>query len=181
MWNGFDADVVYWHTRRSFSREPTAYTVYMRCREGSLFRSPKYLRSVTTQSKLATSWHSFWRAHHGQRRQRGLILAGRPAAGQRNLSYTPGRSGPNPLIRPEPLLSPLTACAVPGPAAAAEQVPEPQEPKQASVHWKEPAPGPANDTELLVMALVLCESFTSADTIFKSPTSTSFDSQHVKT
>ena len=42
--------------------------------------------------------------------------------------------------------------------AAAEQLPEPKEPKQASVHWRDPAPGPANDTELLVCALVLCGS-----------------------
>ena len=97
MWNGFDADVVYWHTRRSFSREPTAYTVYMRCREGSLFRSPKRYDPVEIGYFLAsiladTDWAEEAEAWLAERAQ-----AERPAPSAR-----PGRRALNPVTRPEP-------------------------------------------------------------------------------
>ena len=45
------------------------------------------------------------------------------------------------------------------PAAAErieERTPEPKQPKKAPVYWREKAPGPADHTELLLFALLLC-------------------------
>ena len=85
MWNGFDADVVYWHTRRSFSREPTAYTVYMRCREGSLFRSPKRYDPVEIGYFLAQLLEGTPWAEEAERPDFGRPASGRPA---KSLLYT---------------------------------------------------------------------------------------------
>ena len=90
MWNGFDAYVGYCHPAELHGS--MAYAAVANVCFAPVRYDPVEVGHTLAELLADTPWAE----------EAEAWLAGRPAAGQRKLSYTPGKSGPNPVIRPEP-------------------------------------------------------------------------------
>ena len=89
MWNGLDADVVYCppselHGSMAYAAEKVVCFAPKRYDPVEIGHFLAEILADTPWAEEAEAW-----------------LAGPPGSGQRNVSHTPGRFGPNPLIRPE--------------------------------------------------------------------------------